>query len=162
MHAAPLRDRCRAGCLKPLDLRFSGVTPTVPLRAARRVGAAGPAQAITTDLDCHRCGAEGEHHRRGLCTRCTLRDDLTAPAAPPGRAPEPMLTRLVDVLVNVDGSESIHTWKRNPKVGLLLQNLASGDITLMEQFANWHHLHGIRHSARGPPAGPSAGVPSAL
>lgn len=87
---------------------------------------------ITTDLDCHRCGAEGEHHRRGLCTRCTLRDDLTALLLPagaehPGR---PGLGQLVEVLVEVDRPESIHTWKRNPAVTRLLGDLGTGAVTL--------------------------------
>jgi hypothetical protein len=85
---------------------------------------------ITTDLDCHRCGSEGEHHRRGLCTRCTLRDDLTALLLPTERAPRPELVRLVDVLVNVDRPESIHTWKRNAKVAQLLRGLGDATIPL--------------------------------
>jgi hypothetical protein len=68
--------------------------------------------------------------RRGLCTRCTLRDDLTALLLPAGRDREPGLERLVDVLVNVDRPESIHTWKHNPKTRLLLQQLGSGDVAL--------------------------------
>ncbi|MDP9094861.1 MAG: recombinase XerD [Actinomycetota bacterium] len=83
---------------------------------------------IVTDLDCHRCGAEGEHHRRGLCTRCTLRDDLNALLLPP--APRSELVRLVDVLANVDRPESIHTWKRNPKVDQLLRGIGDGTILL--------------------------------
>lgn len=84
---------------------------------------------ITTDLDCHRCGAEGEHHRRGLCARCTLRDDLTALLLSADSAP-PTLARLIDALVNVDRPESIHTWKRNPTVTRLLRGLGDGTIAL--------------------------------
>jgi hypothetical protein len=85
---------------------------------------------ITTDLDRHRCGAEGEHHRHGLCARCTLRDDLTALLLPRSRSPQPALARFIDVLANVDRPESIHIWKRNPKVRQLLASLGFGGITL--------------------------------
>ena len=85
---------------------------------------------ITTDLDCHRCGAEGEHHRRGLCTRCTLRDDLTALLLPADGAATTEAARIVDVLATVDRPESIHTWKRNPKVGQLMRGLGDGTIPL--------------------------------
>lgn len=85
---------------------------------------------ITTDLDCHRCGAEGEHHRRGLCTRCTLRDDLTSMLLPAGLEPIPELVHLVDVLVNVERPESMHTWMRRPRVQQLLRGLGDRSITL--------------------------------
>ncbi len=85
---------------------------------------------IITDLDCHRCGAEGEHHRLGLCTRCTLRDDLNLLLQPGDRSASPQLARLVDVLASVDRPESIHTWKRNPRVQQLLRALGDGSLTL--------------------------------
>lgn len=89
-----------------------------------------PCAGITTDLDCHRCGAEGEHHRRGLCTRCTLRDDLNALLLPADTPPTTNLARLVDSLVSVDRPESVHTWKRNAKVDQLLRGLGDGTIPL--------------------------------
>jgi hypothetical protein len=76
---------------------------------------------ISTDLDCHRCGAEGEHHRKGLCTRCTLRDDLAALLLRADGHERPQMLSLVEVLAGVDRPESIHTWKRNPKVLQLLR-----------------------------------------
>jgi hypothetical protein len=85
---------------------------------------------ITTDLDCHRCGAEGEHHRRGLCTRCTLRDDITFLLLPGNTPVSPRLARLVDVLASVDRPESVHVWKRHPKVQQLLRALGDGSLTL--------------------------------
>jgi hypothetical protein len=85
---------------------------------------------ITTALDCERCGAEGERHRRGLCARCTLRDDLTATLLPERERADPKLARLVEVLTSVDRPESIHTWKRNPNVAALLGGLGKGDISL--------------------------------
>jgi hypothetical protein len=85
---------------------------------------------ITTDLDCHRCGAEGEHHRRGLCTRCTLRDDLSSLLIPARTQAPPQLARLIDALTSVDRPESIHTWKRSPQVIHLLRGLGDGTIPL--------------------------------
>lgn len=85
---------------------------------------------ITTDLDCHRCGAEGEHHRRGLCTRCTLRDDLTAVLLPTEREPLPGLIKLVEVLVAVERPESIYSWIRRPRVQPLLRGLGDRSINL--------------------------------
>ena len=71
---------------------------------------------IPTDLDCHRCGTEAEHYRRGgICARCALRDDLTVLLAPAG-TPHPALARLLEVLVGVDRPESVHTWKRRRAV----------------------------------------------
>ena len=89
-----------------------------------------PCAGITTDLDCHRCGREGEHHRRGLCTRCTLRDDLNALLLPADGPATTEAARIVDVLATVDRPESIHTWKRNPKVDQLLRGLGDGTIPL--------------------------------
>lgn len=85
---------------------------------------------ITSDLDCHRCGTEGEPYRRGLCARCSLRDDLTELLLPRDQASQPDLVAFVDVLVGVDRPESIHTWKRNPQVVALLRGLGEGSITL--------------------------------
>jgi hypothetical protein len=84
---------------------------------------------ITTDLDCHRCGCQAEHYRRGLCARCALRDDLTAllaPAAPP----TPPISQLITVLCGVSRPESIHTWKRHPSVRALLSGLGNGTLAL--------------------------------
>jgi len=85
---------------------------------------------IVTELDCRRCGREGELYRRGACVRCALRDDLSALLLPAGSEPLPELARLVDVLVAVDRPESIHGWNRNPKVKHLLGGLGAGSITL--------------------------------
>lgn len=86
---------------------------------------------ITTDLDCHRCGVEAEHYRRGgLCARCALRDDLTADLAP--RLPEvlPAAAALIDVLCAAERPESIHTWKRRPQVQKLLTGIGDGSLPI--------------------------------
>lgn len=85
---------------------------------------------ITSDLDCHRCGTEGEPYRRGLCARCSLRDDLNELLLSHDQTPQPGLVSLIDVLAGVDRPESIHTWKRSPKVTGLLRGLGDGSLTL--------------------------------
>ena len=86
--------------------------------------------AIPTDLDCHRCGAEAEHYRRGgLCARCALRDDLTALLAPTA-PPPPKIAKLIGVFCSVERPESIHTWKRRPAVHALLTGLGDGTVEL--------------------------------
>ena len=88
---------------------------------------------IPTDLDCHRCGTEAEHYRRGgICARCALRDDLTVLLAPAG-TPHPALARLLEVLVGVDRPESVHTWKRRPAVRALLAGLGDGSLDLTHE-----------------------------
>ena len=88
---------------------------------------------IPTDLDCHRCGTEAEHYRRGgICARCALRDDLTVLLAPAG-TPHPTLARLLEVLVGVDRPESVHTWKRRPAVRALLAGLGDGSLDLTHE-----------------------------
>jgi len=156
---------------------------------------------ITTDLDCHRCGAEAEHYRRGgICARCALRDDLTATLTPRYSRPLPAAISLIDVLCAAERPESIHTWKRHPDVQMLLAGIGDGSLPishealdqvgegravdhlrellvhhgplphrdrdlalfqswlrhrlestepawarrLLEQYATWHHLRGIR------------------
>ena len=86
---------------------------------------------IPTDLDCHRCGTEAEHYRRGgICARCALRDDLTALLAPRDARVQPKLRELVEVLCAVDRPESIHTWKRRPAVQTMLASLGDGSVEL--------------------------------
>ena len=84
---------------------------------------------IPTDLDCHRCGTEAEHYRRGgICARCALRDDLAVLLSPAG-PPPPALARLLELLVGVDRPESVHTWKRRPAVQRCSPGSATGAST---------------------------------
>lgn len=85
---------------------------------------------ITTDLDCHRCGAEAEHYRDKACARCALRDDLTAvltPTSPPAAA------QLLHALCEADRAESILTWKRHPKVATLLTSIGAGTLAVSHE-----------------------------
>lgn len=84
---------------------------------------------ITTDLDCHRCGVEAEHYRRGgLCARCALRDDLTALFTHDPTDVVPVAASLIDVLCAAERPESIHTWKRRARVQQLLTGIGDGSL----------------------------------
>lgn len=89
-----------------------------------------PCAGIDTDFRCGRCLVEGESYRSGICVRCALRDDLTAPLITADPVLRPPLTALVDTLCSSGRPASILTWMRSPKVTALLAQLASGDIQL--------------------------------
>jgi hypothetical protein len=87
---------------------------------------------ITTDLDCTRCGTEAERHRRGICARCALRDDLVDLLSDKG-GPRPELLPLIDVLCASARPESIHTWKRHPDVVSVLTGMGTGQVPLTHE-----------------------------
>lgn len=78
---------------------------------------------ITTPLTCTRCGAEGERYRQGICARCALRDDLTMLLQPSGQPAVAGTQTLINTLCSAARPESIHTWKRNPRVQQLLTDI---------------------------------------
>lgn len=87
---------------------------------------------ITTDLDCHRCGAEAEHYRDLDCARCALRDDLTTVLTPTS-SPPPAATQLLHALCAADRPESILTWKRHPQVTTLLTSIGAGTVAVSHE-----------------------------
>lgn len=84
---------------------------------------------IPTTISCRRCDAQGAVYRLGICVRCALREDLTALMIDHADD-RPTMTRLVDILCDVDRPASIMTWKRSTRVHLLLAGLADGRIPL--------------------------------
>lgn len=64
-----------------------------------------PCSGIADDFHCGRCGAESGHHRKDLCIRCALRDDLNALLG--GAPKDEVLAGLIDVLCAADRPESI-------------------------------------------------------
>jgi hypothetical protein len=84
---------------------------------------------IPTDISCRRCDAQGGVYRRGMCVRCALREDLTALMIDHAHD-RPTMTRLVDILCDVDRPASIITWKRSTHVQVLLTGLADGRVPL--------------------------------
>lgn len=83
---------------------------------------------IGIDFRCQHCNVEGEFYRSRTCARCALRQDLTTLLHPdPGRAEVVML---LNALCAAARPESIHTWKRSPRVQTLLSALGGGSVPL--------------------------------
>lgn len=91
-----------------------------------------PCADILHDFHCSRCNTEGEFYRRGICSRCALRDDLNELLLTHGAAQE-TASKIVDVLCKADRPESIITWKRSPKVQALLVSLSCGETPLTHE-----------------------------
>jgi hypothetical protein len=75
---------------------------------------------IEQDLTCTRCGEQDEPHRRGLCARCCLRDDLTVLLDNGTGQVAPQLAALLASLVGQPHPRSAVIWLRNPDVRRLL------------------------------------------
>lgn len=84
---------------------------------------------ITTDLDCHRCGSEGELIRNQCCTRCVLRESLETLLSP-NDPPDLRIKRLVNVLCGVDRLASVRTWMRGGAANALLTRLGRRELDL--------------------------------
>jgi hypothetical protein len=119
---------------------------------------------IAVDFRCPRCGREGEFHRRGICARCVLRQDLTdlLLTGASGTASAEPLMKLLETLCDSDRPESILSWKRSPRVHKLLKALGSGSIPLTHSGLDEHepnraveHLRALLvHSGALPPREP--------
>jgi len=83
---------------------------------------------IEQDLTCTRCGEQDEPHRRGLCARCCLRDDLTVLLDNGTGQVAPQLAALLASLVGQPHPRSAVIWLRNPDVRRLLTGLARGEL----------------------------------
>lgn len=81
---------------------------------------------------CATCHTEGQIYRHGQCARCALREDLTTLIVE-GAADPATIGTIVEILCRVDRPESILTWKRNPKVQVLLSGLSHGEIPLSHE-----------------------------
>ena len=84
---------------------------------------------IPGDFTCRGCGTEADFYRRATCSRCALRQDLTALMIDGAQGRDAMVP-IVEALCRVDRPASILTWKRSPRVQELLRGLASGTIPL--------------------------------
>jgi hypothetical protein len=85
-----------------------------------------PCAGITDDFHCQRCGEENGHHRRNICARCAVRDDLYELLG--GKPTDPTLIGLVNALCSAKRPESTLVWKRSPRVQALLVGLGDGSI----------------------------------
>ncbi|MBB1020817.1 hypothetical protein G6030_05890 [Dietzia sp. E1] len=112
-------------------------------------------EAICTDcagiddprLTCTRCGDQDEPHRRGLCARCCLTDDLTAllTTADTGLV-STELRPLLDALTSQDHPRSALIWLRNPDVRQLLDGFAQHLVPIShDTFAHYPAERTARH-----------------
>ncbi len=85
---------------------------------------------ITQDLTCGRCGEQDEPHRRGLCARCCLREDLTVLLDDGTGQVRPDMTGLLEAIVGQRRPRSALIWLRNPDVKRLLTGLARRQLEL--------------------------------
>lgn len=77
-------------------------------------------------LTCTRCGDQDEPHRRGLCARCCLTDDLTDLfTAPDADEITPELEPLLEALTTQENPRSAMIWLRNPDVLDLLTGITT-------------------------------------
>jgi hypothetical protein len=75
---------------------------------------------IPGDFTCRDCGTEADFYRRATCSRCALRQDLTAMMID-GAPHRDAIVPIVEALCRVDRPASILTWKRSPRVQQLLR-----------------------------------------
>ncbi|MGQ0846592.1 MAG: hypothetical protein ACT4QF_20910 [Sporichthyaceae bacterium] len=80
------------------------------------------------EFACTRCGEEDEPHRKGLCARCCLSDDLTFMLTGPDGCIAEAVRPVVAALVAQNHPRSAMIWLRNPEVLRLLGALADGSL----------------------------------
>ncbi len=85
---------------------------------------------ITQDLTCTRCGEQDEPHRRGLCARCCLHEDLTRLLDDGTANIAPNMAALLEALTGQQHPRSAIIWLRNPDVTRLLTGLARGELSM--------------------------------
>lgn len=93
---------------------------------------------ITQDLICTRCGQEDERHRRGLCARCCLRQDLTALLDDGTGVVRPELVELLEAVCGQQHPRSALIWLRSPDVRHLLTGFATGTLPLTHAILDAH------------------------
>ncbi|ROP37292.1 hypothetical protein [Saccharothrix texasensis] len=97
---------------------------------------------------CSRCGTEGKLHRRRLCTRCTLADQLhQALDDGTGRVHLPLVP-LLDAIVATPRPKNGLSWLRSQQVRQLLGDLATGRVALtheaLQELPNWRTVAHLR------------------
>jgi len=90
----------------------------------------GDCAEVDQDFRCTRCRQEDEPHRRGLCARCCLRDDLSVLLDDGTGQVRPELQGLFEALVAQPRPRSALIWLRNPDVQRLLTGLARRQLDL--------------------------------
>jgi len=96
----------------------------------------GKCAGIPKDFHCTRCGEEDEPHRRGLCARCCLRDDLSNILEDPNGDVRPELVPLFDALCSQQRPRAALLWSRKPEVQRLLRGFADGSLPIRHETLN--------------------------
>lgn len=102
-----------------------------------------PCAGITDEFHCRRCGEENGHHRRDICARCAVREDLYVLLG--GKPSDPVLIGLVDALCSAKRPESTIVWKRSPRVQALLRGLGDGSIAATHDGLDEHPGRATEH-----------------
>jgi hypothetical protein len=84
-------------------------------------------------VSCARCGSQGRLPAGRRCARCALTDKLAAALDDGTGRVNPALTPLFEALTSMDKPSAGLIWLRNPKVGQLLGDLATGRTPLTHQ-----------------------------
>jgi hypothetical protein len=108
---------------------FCGTEHLLPGRSATGQDICRDCAGITTNLDCDKCGREGERLRGGQCARCVLTHDLEQ-ILTPHTPPDMRIKRLVTELAAVPRPESIITWMRHPVTKDLLNRIGTRELQL--------------------------------
>lgn len=85
---------------------------------------------IPKDFHCTRCNQEDEPYRKGLCTRCCLRDDLSVLLDDGSGQVHAPLIPLVEALCAQERPRSAMIWLRNPDVVAMLTAFANGSAPI--------------------------------
>lgn len=102
-----------------------GVSPSGPLCRS--------CAGITLNVDCRRCGAEGELYSGGRCWACALEDQVRHTLAGPDGSIPTKLVPLAEALITMRRPNSGMVWIRQKHVSTLLQSIASGRIDLTHE-----------------------------
>jgi len=89
--------------------------------------------AIPKDFHCTRCSQEDEPHRKGLCARCCLREDLSVLLDDGTGQVHAQLTPLFEALCTQERPRSAMIWLRNPDVAGILTAFANGSAPLRHE-----------------------------
>ena len=116
--------------------RRRGTCPTchtqrlLPGRSPAGLAICAGCAGIPKDFHCTRCHQEDEPHRKGLCARCCLRDDLNVLLDDGTGRAHTRLAPLLEALCTQERPRSAMIWLRNPDVRAMLTAFANGSAPI--------------------------------
>jgi hypothetical protein len=108
---------------------FCGAERLLPGRSPSGQDLCRDCAAITTNMECDKCGREAERLRGGHCARCVVTADLEQ-ILKPHTPPDMRITRLITELAAVPRPESILIWMRHPVTADLLAKIGRRELQL--------------------------------